>query len=119
MRKNQKVTAIFFELQSQLQEIYSNSDYLNVAAELARILDDTKPVPLKNHSIQRRTFDEMPLDHAMKDGGWRVLHREYCETRAFEEDADSYVIKRAPYNSIDFPITDPRRGYEYGLHKPL
>lgn len=70
-----KVREVFVELRRALGTEVPAGELLRLAAAL---VDAAHPV--ESHSEDRRSerpaFDQVPLDRAFSDGGWRVMHRE-------------------------------------------
>jgi hypothetical protein len=71
-----KVRAVFAELRRALGGEIPAGELLKLAAAL---VDVSHPQPRKDHYHgvgTRASFDQMPLDKAFADGGWRILESE-------------------------------------------
>jgi len=70
-----KVRQVFAELRRALGTEVPAGELLRLAAALVDAAH-----PKESHSercTDRPALDQVPLDRAFSDGGWRVMHREY------------------------------------------
>ena len=73
-----KVRQVFVELRSALEVTIPAGELLRLAAALvdaAHPLKGREGRDEQQHT-NRSAFDQVPLDRAFSDGGWRVMHRE-------------------------------------------
>jgi hypothetical protein len=76
MNRPNKIRKVYKELRHSLGGEIPSQEVLKHAASLVDIFDDRDHAPLIHLHTQRATFDELPLDEAFADGGWRVMRRE-------------------------------------------
>lgn len=77
--------AIYAELRSTLGREVPAADLLKLAFELMRAYAlDQEGLPEDGRIGVTRSFSSLPVDEAMRDGGWRVL--DFEERRAYSRD---------------------------------
>jgi hypothetical protein len=70
-----KVRQIYAELRSVLGDEMTSQEVLQTAALLVDLFEENKSFNNFGLREQRATFDEMPVDVAFSDGGWKVLSK--------------------------------------------
>jgi len=71
----------------------SPEEVLKTASKLIKIYkneyDDVQPITIE----RRPTFEELPVDHVLADGGWRTLYHEKNIIREsfYEEDIRTFL----------------------------
>ena len=83
------IPAVFAELRRMLGNAASTVDTLNFAAVIVKFFD-LKTAPEKAYEPGKegdldagwQLFEELPVDIAMRDGGWKILEYEYGCVRA-------------------------------------
>jgi hypothetical protein len=70
-----KVRQVFVELRHALGAEIPAGELLRLAAAL---VDATRPIEGRDEHQRRDrpAFDQVPLDRAFSDAGWRIMHRE-------------------------------------------
>jgi hypothetical protein len=76
MNRPAKVRMVYQELRAVLGNELSAKEALETAALLVELFDKDKAEFGAGILEQRPTFDELPVDVGLADGGWRVLSRE-------------------------------------------
>ena len=76
MNRPKKVRVIYLALRRALGDRVTSQDALRSAAAMVEIFDDREGSSFIRLPTPRPTFDELPVDKAMADGGWRVMRRE-------------------------------------------
>ena len=95
MNRPKKVRRVYIELRQTLGNEVPAYDLLRSAARLVDIFDDRKGHLGIRHGTPRPTFEELPLDKAFADGGWRVLARESSLlVEMFSEDPRDMTVRR-------------------------
>lgn len=96
-----KVRRVFAELRQALGSGVPAGDLLRLAAKL---VDATLPPEERDNDKvvgSRPTFDELPLDKAFADGGWRIMARERrSNVGEFDEDPCIRERTRTTLNAI-------------------
>lgn len=95
MSRPKKVRQVYIELRLALGDEVCAHDLLRSAAMLVDIFDGREVHPGIRHGTPRPTFEELPLDKAFADGGWRVLARESSLlAEVFSEDPQDLAVRR-------------------------
>jgi len=76
MNRPSKVRMVYQELRAVLGDELPAKEALQSAALLVELFDKDDADFGASIQEQRATFDELPVDVALADGGWRVLSRE-------------------------------------------
>ena len=76
MNRSEKIRRIYGEFRSALEDKAASKEVLKSAALLVDIYKEREKYTDHPIGKPRRTFEEMPLDKAFADCGWRVMHRE-------------------------------------------
>ena len=76
MNRPTKVRKVYRELRAVLGADISAKEALRSAAMLVDLYETDGAAHGANFREQRPTFDELPVDVAIADGGWRVMARE-------------------------------------------
>src|SRR5262245_49312292 len=93
-RRSIKVRQVFAELRRAMGAEIPAGKLLRLAASL---VDAARPVECRDYEHRhddRPIFDQIPLDCAFSDGGWRVMHRESKWVGNLDEDSLIYRFKR-------------------------
>jgi len=104
MNKATKVRVIYRELRTTLGEQVPAGEILQAATKLVELDDAEKFGAVRSIREQRATFEELPLDVALADGGWRVLSRESNIINATFGGEELDVHKRAKLNEYGIGI---------------
>jgi hypothetical protein len=102
MNRPTKVRKVYHELRTTLGSELSELEALQTAAMLVELFEKDDALFGASINEQRATFDELPLDVAMADGGWRVLSRERS-------------ILHAEFGGDDMDIVGQMKIKNYGL----
>src|SRR5687768_9276474 len=95
MRKPALVRAIFSELRASLGADVAASDVLKLANLILRAYRDDEQPSGDRSPPPNRAFVSLPVDHAMSDGGWRVLDFETMRASSPDEaSADALATAR-------------------------
>jgi len=81
-----KIRQVFAELRHAVGNEIPAIELLQLAAKL---VEATRPPSLRDEKIVRLrpSIDELPLDEAFADGGWRIMARDRaCTTEQVEDD---------------------------------
>lgn len=86
MNRSKKIRSIYRELRASVGDRFTSGELLEIANTL--IVADSKRKADKLTRLQnaRRTFDELDLDEAFADGGWRVMRREKTIVNALHDE---------------------------------
>ena len=76
MNRPVKIRLVYRELRTVLGDELSAKEALRSAALLVELFDKDDADFGASTQEQRATFDELPVDVALSDGGWRILSRE-------------------------------------------
>ncbi len=76
MNRSSKVRAVYHELRIALGDQVSAKEALRSAARMVELFDADDALFGASVREQRANFDELPVDVAVADGGWRVLSKE-------------------------------------------
>lgn len=89
MRKPALIRVLYSELRQMLGSEVPDGDVLKLAHHFLRAYGDA-PDELAEFGVahEGRPFSSLPVDEAMSDGGWRVLH--------FERRGSSWIDRRDP-----------------------
>lgn len=90
MTRPQEIRKIYFELRAEIGEDVSSQELLRLADALLKLREGRELGIGLRVADQRRTFDELGIDEAFSDGGWRVMNRETHLMRALYEDDDVF-----------------------------
>jgi len=104
MNRPSRIRQLYNEIRESLGSEISSKEALQLAAHLVDVADGRDVIPFDTFRDQRATFDELPVDEAIADGGWRVFNREKDIVRSlFGGDEPSY--RRKPrYHVIDLEL---------------
>jgi hypothetical protein len=104
MSRPSRIKQLYHEIRESLGSEISSKEALQLAAHLVDVADGRDVIPFDTFRDQRATFEELPVDEAIADGGWRVLNREKDIVRSlFGSDEPSY--RRKPrYQVIDLEL---------------
>jgi hypothetical protein len=90
-----KLQQVYAELRRALGSQVPAVDLLRLASKLVDAATP-QPTPDKDVTVQSRpAFDQVPLDIAFADGGWRILARE--RRWRMEPDSDDEIRLRGAY----------------------
>ena len=70
-----KIRKVYAELRKTRRDIPAH-ELLRVSAKLVDLFEGRGGQPVARQGTPRPTFEELPLDKAFGDGGWRVMERE-------------------------------------------
>lgn len=85
MRRPKLIKAIYAELRRALPDLPAG-DVLKLANRLLRAYtSDPDLMKLFGREVETRSVDRLPLDVALKDGGWRVMEYELHRAAEFED----------------------------------
>ena len=73
VNRPEKVRRVYTELRRAQIEDISARDLLRVATKLVELSEGRGERPMARQGTPRPTFEELPLDQAFNDGGWRVM----------------------------------------------
>ena len=104
MNRPRRIKQLYHEIRETLGSEICSKEALQLAAHLVDVADDRDVLPGGLFREQRARFDELPVDEAMADGGWRLFNRERDIVRALFDGEDAYVQRRARYQSIDLEL---------------
>jgi hypothetical protein len=76
LNRPNKIRRVYKELRDTLGSEISSYEALKSSALLVELFDDRDDTSFVRLAEARPTFDELPLDLAFADGGWRVMKRE-------------------------------------------
>ena len=76
INRPEKVRRVYTELRRAAPEDISAQDLLRISAKLVALSEGRGGRPLARQGAPRPTFEELPLDKALNDGGWRVMEHE-------------------------------------------
>jgi len=76
MNKSKKIRSIFRELRAAVGDKFTSGELLEIANTLLVIDNNSKADKIIHLQNARRSFDELDLDEAFADGGWRVMRQE-------------------------------------------
>ncbi len=96
-----KVRRVFAELRQALGGDVPAGELLQLAAKLVNATHPQDERDYGDLASPRQTFDELPLDMAFADGGWRIMARERsCNVGQFDEDPSMRERSRTKLNAI-------------------
>lgn len=104
MNRPSRIKQLYSEIRESLGSEFSSKEALQLAAHLVDVADGRDVIPADAFRDQRATFDELPVDEAIADGGWRVFNREKDIVRSlFGGDEPSF--RRTPrYQAIELEL---------------
>jgi len=76
MNRPSKIRKIYAELRRALGDDIPAHELINTAAALLELYTEDDTGPHLRLVGGRVAFDQLPLDEALSDGGWRVMGRE-------------------------------------------
>lgn len=76
MNRPEKVRRVYAELRKAHAGDISAHELLRVSAKLVDLSEGRGRQPRARQGTQRPMFEELPLDRAFSDGGWRVMEHE-------------------------------------------
>lgn len=93
MNRPQKIRQVYAELRSALGQDVPSHEVLSASSRLVDIVDGRHTQPGARQGSPRPTFEELPLDKAFADGGWRIMKRESLRLRELytEEPEDTDI----------------------------
>ncbi len=95
MNRPDRVRKVYGELRRALGDQFPSHEILRTAARLVDIFDGREGHSGIRHGAPRPTFEELPLDKAFADGGWRILARESSLfVEEFSEDPQELMVRR-------------------------
>lgn len=104
MNRPSRIKQLYREIRESLGSEISSKDALQLAAHLVDVADGRDVIPVDDLRDQRATFEELPVDEAFADGGWRVFNREKDIVRSlFGGDEPSYR-RKPPYQAIEMEL---------------
>lgn len=111
MRKPALIRALYAELRQMLGDEVSSGDVLKIAHHFLRAYTDA-PDELAEFGVAEdgRAFASLPVDEAMKDGGWRVLSFENRRQSSWADRGDPLDLARL------VPVLNRYLGPEWRLH---
>ena len=71
-----KVRDVYFELRKSLGESTSSYEVIQLSRALVDLFEDRQNMFFVPDPLGKPSFEQLPLDKAFEDGGWRVLDRE-------------------------------------------
>lgn len=92
MNRPTKIRMVYQELRAVLGDEFSAKEALQSAALLVEIAEKEADFGASTNGAPP-TFDELPVDVALADGGWRILSRDKALRRAQFEDEEVKVGK--------------------------
>ncbi len=95
MNRPDRVRKVYGELRRALGDQFPSHEILRSAARLVDLFGGREGHSGIRHGTPRPTFEELPLDKAFADGGWRVLARESSLLfEMFSEDPRELAVRR-------------------------
>ena len=95
MSRPHRVRKVYGELRRSLRDRFPSHEILKTAARLVDLFDGREGHSGIRHGTPRPTFEELPLDKAFADGGWRILAREYSLfVEVYSEDPRNLTVGR-------------------------
>ena len=86
MNRSKKIRSIYRELRASVGDRFTSKDLLEIANTLITADGKLKTDKFTQLRAARRTFEELDLDEAFADGGWRVMRREKTIVNALHDD---------------------------------
>ena len=113
MTRPQEIRKIYFELRAEIGEDVSSHELLRLADALQRLREGRELGIGLRVVEQRRTFDELGVDEALSDGGWRVMNREANWVNALYEDdgpLSAFGCQKGPSSRLfEMKLNDPAK----------
>lgn len=104
MNRPSRIKILYNEVRETLGAEISPKEALQLAAHLVDIADGRDSIKGAQITEQRDTFDELPIDQALADGGWKVLNREREIVRAVFDGGDNYSQHHSQYQPIKMDV---------------
>ncbi len=95
MSRPDRVRRVYGELRRTLGDQFPSHEILRAAARLVDLFGGREGHSGIRHGTPRPTFEELPLDKAFADGGWRILSRESSQlAELFSDDPRDLAVRR-------------------------
>ena len=104
MNRPTRIRTLYNEIRETLGSEISSKEALQLAAHLVDVADDRDVPSGANVREQRATFDELPVDQAIADGGWKVLNRENEVINAAFGGEEIWVGRKPNYQPIEWDL---------------
>lgn len=104
MNRPTRIRQLYNEIRETVGSEISSKEALQMAAHLVDVVDDLDISSGARIQEQRATFDELPVDQAIADGGWKVLNRESEVIRATFGGDDIWVGIKPRYQPIEWDL---------------
>ena len=104
MNRPSRIKQLYHEIRETLGSEICSKEALQLAAHLVDVADGSDALPDDLFGEQRATFDELPVDEAMADGGWRLFNRDQDIVRALFDGEDAFVRRKPHYQSIELEL---------------
>jgi hypothetical protein len=104
MSRPSRIKQLYHEIRETLGSEICSKEALQLAAHLVDVADGRDVLPGGLFGEQRATFDELPVDEAIADGGWRLLNRERDIVRALFDGEEAFVRRKQHYKSIELEL---------------
>jgi len=104
MNKPTKIRAIYQELRVALGDQVPAGEILHAATKILELATEEKPGVVASTRDPRPTREELPVDEAISDGGWRLLSQESNIINATFGGEEFDVHKRAKLNEYGIGI---------------
>jgi hypothetical protein len=104
MNRSSRIKQLYHEIRGTLGPEISSKEALQLAAHLIDVVDERDTVPGAQITEQRATFDELRVDQAFADGGWKVLNCEKEIVRANFGGDEVWVRQRPRYEAIEWEL---------------
>ena len=104
MNRPSRIKQLYREIRETLSSEICSKEALQLAAHLVDVADGRDVLLGGLFREQRATFDELPVDEAMADGGWRLFNRERDIVRALFDGEDAFVQRKSRYQSIELEL---------------
>ena len=103
MNRPKTIRKVYGVLRDALGDQFPSHEILMSAAKLVDIFEGRDVHSGARHGNPRPTFEELPLDEAFADGGWRVLERESIHLTEifFDEPQDMIVRKKLKFLGME------------------
>ena len=104
MNRPTRIRTLYNEIRETLGFEVSSKEALQLAAHLVDVVDDRDTSAGADVREQRATFDELPVDQAIADGGWRVLNQENELIKATFGGEDIWVGRKPRHQPIEWDL---------------